>query len=131
MTSGNTRAGFDLDLRKFQEREAALAMTLMSRGTSTIEHKRDCGTVRTGNLFVEYEQPSGPSGIAISTADTWAFEYDENHWLLVPRNHLLRVCRLAYKQNRTAPGGDHNKYKGVLLPIRWLIPPYAEEVSTR
>lgn len=44
MTEVLTRAGFDIDLRKFQQREAALAMVLLSRGTQLIEHKRDCGT---------------------------------------------------------------------------------------
>jgi hypothetical protein len=129
MTEGNTRAGFDLDLRKFQMNEAALGMVLMSRGTNTIEHKRDCGTIRTGNLFVEYRQPSGPSGIAATTADSWAFEYDDNSWLIIPRERLMRLCRIAYKQGRTAHGGDGNRYHGVLLPIRWLIPPYLKETS--
>lgn len=127
MTEGRTRAGFDLDLRQFQLCERDLGFALMSRGTNTIEHKRDCGTVGTGNLFVEYAQPSGPSGIAATTADSWAFEYDENCWLIIPRARLTRLCRVAYKQGRTAKGGDGNRYRGVLLPIRWLVPPYVAE----
>lgn len=129
MSETLTRAGFDLDLRKFQQREAAMAMVLMSRGVNTIEHKRDFGTVRTGNLFVEYRQPSGPSGIATTTADMWAFEYDENTWLLVPTDRLRRWCRLAYRQKRRARGGDYNRQHGVLLPVRWLVPPYASGVD--
>jgi len=129
MTEGNTRAGFDLDLRQFQQRETALAMVLMSRGVNTIEHKRDCGTVRTGNLFVEYRQPSGPSGIATTTADQWAFEYDENCWLLVPTDRLRALCRVAYQRGKVTTGGDRNRYHGVLLPIKWLVPPYLDEVN--
>lgn len=126
MTEHLTRAGFDIDLRQFQQREAALAMVLMSRGTNTIEHKRDCITVRTGDLFVEYHQPSGPSGLAATTADQWAFEYDDNCWLLVPTARLKTICRVAYQQGRVTSGGDRNGFAGVLLPIRWLIPPYLE-----
>ena len=129
MTTTLTRAGFDLDLRQFASREAALAMVLMSRGVNTIEHKRDCGTVRTGNLFVEYRQPSGPSGIATTTADMWAFEYDENTWLLVPTRRLLQLCRLAYRERRRTRGGDYDRQRGVLLPVRWLVPPYVDEVG--
>lgn len=130
MTAGkNTRAGFDIDLRQFQQRETALAMVLMAKGTNTIEHKRDCGTVRTGNVFVEYRQPTGPSGIAATTADQWAFEYDENCWLLIPTERLKALCRIAYKQGRVVKGGDRNRYTGVLLPIRWLIPPYLTGVK--
>lgn len=124
MTEVLTRAGFDIDLRKFQQREAALAMVLLSRGTQLIEHKRDCGTVRTGNLFIEYAQASGPSGIATTQADTWALEYDENTWLLVPTRRLLQLCRLAYRERRRTRGGDYDRQRGVLLPLRWLIPPY-------
>jgi len=130
MTKGkNTRAGFDIDLRQFQQNEANLAMVLMSRGTCLIEHKRDMGTIRTGNLFVEYEQPSGPSGIAATTADQWAFEYDENCWLLVPTTRLKALCRVAYRAGRLKPGGDGNRYHGVLLPAQWLVPPYLHGVD--
>lgn len=135
MTAGKTRAGFDIDLRIFQQVEASLAMTLMSRGTYTVEVKADQGCAgrwtrpATGNLFVEYKQPSGRSGIATTTADTWAFEYDDNCWLLVPTQKLRTWCRIAYKQGRHTPGGDDNKYHGVLLPIRWMVPPYLCEVT--
>ena len=130
MSETLTRAGFDLDLRQMQAHEASLAMVLMARGTVTIEHKRDFGTVRTGNLFVEYAQTSGPSGIATTTADMWAFEYDENTWLLVPTDRLRRWCRLAYRQKRRARGGDYNRQHGVLLPVRWLVPPYVRGGET-
>lgn len=130
MTDGFTRRGFDIDLRQFQQNEANLAMYLMSRGVHTIEHKRDCGTVRTGNLFIEYAQPSGRSGIATTTADMWSFEYDVGHWLLVPTNRLKAISRVAYKMDeKRARGGDGNRYKGVLVPIRWLIPPYVDGAS--
>jgi hypothetical protein len=133
MTAGkNTRAGFDIDLREYVAYEADLVRVLIDRGTNTIEHKRDFGTIRTGNLFVEYHQPSGPSGIARKggqLAEMWAFEYDDNCWILVPTERLKELCRIAWKQGRTASGGDHNRYKGVLLPVRWLVPPYVEAVK--
>lgn len=130
MSETLTRAGFDLDLRQMQAHEASLAMVLMARGTVTIEHKRDFGTVRTGNLFVEYAQTSGPSGIATTEAHTWAFEYDEGHWLLVPTTRLRQLCRVAYREKRRARGGDYNRQHGVLLPVRWLVPPYVRGGET-
>ena len=82
MTKGNTRAGFDTNLRMFQKWESALAMRLMPCGTNTIKHKRDFGTLRAGNLFVGYRQPSSPSSIATTTADAWTLEAGQ---LLLPK----------------------------------------------
>ena len=127
MTGVNTRAGFDIDLREFAAFEGDLIRVLISRGSCRIEHKRDCRAVTTGNLFVEYRQPSGKSGIASTESDMWAFEYDENMWLIVPRERLREACVVAFKQGRTTKGGDGKRYHGVLVPIRWLIPPYLEE----
>lgn len=127
MTVGLTRAGFDNDLRKMQLHETSFGFLLMSRGVYLIENKRDFGTVRTGNLFVEYRQPSGASGIATTTAHHWAFEYDDDCWIVVPTERLKRYCRAAYRHKALRKaGGDYNRYQGVLLPIRWLIPPYLE-----
>lgn len=124
-----TRAGFDIDLREFTAFETDLIRVFISRGTNLIEHKRDMGTVRTGNVFIEYEQPSGPSGIATTDADMWAIEYDEHCWVIVPTERLKVICRLAWRQGRKADGGDYKRYKGLLVPIKWLFPPYVEGVE--
>ena len=130
MTAGqNTRAGFDIDLREFMAFEGDLLRILVARGVVHIEHKRDFLTIKTGNLFVEYKQPSGWSGIVTTTADMWAFEYDDNRWLLVPTDRLKRACKLAERQKRKARGGDHDRYHGLLVPIKWLVPPYVSGVA--
>lgn len=126
MTAGYTRRGFDLDLEQFAAEEAALAFKLLSSGVRFIEHKRDCIATRTGNLFVEYSQPSGPSGIATTTSDSWAFEYDEQRWIIVPTHILRTAARLAYLGGKRVPGGDGNNFDGVLVPVRWLVPPYPQ-----
>lgn len=121
MTKGLSRAGFDIDLRDGVAREDVLAHVL---GKVTIEHKRDYKCQQTGNLFVEYRQHGRPSGISISTAEYWAFEYAETCWLIVPRERLKALVILAHKQGRKARGGDFNEYQGVLLPIEWLTRPW-------
>ena len=126
MTAGKpTRAGFDIDLTMFQPDEASLAFVLLSRGVNTIEHKHDCQCVKTGNVFIEYHQPSGPSGIATSDATMWALEYDDNCWVLVPTDLLKDAARRAYRDKwRRKKGGDYNRFDGVLVPIKWLVPQY-------
>ncbi len=119
MTEGYSGAGFDLDLRYGKAREDALASIL--RGGHTVEVKSDRICRRTGNLFVEYRQKGRASGINVTTADYWAFEYDDDCWVIVPTARLKQLCRLAALQDRTASGGDFNQYDGILLPISWLV----------
>ncbi len=119
MTKGLSGSGFDLDLRYGKEREDALAYLL--GGNIKIEVKADLQCRKTGNLFVEYAQRGRPSDIAVTQADYWAFEYDDNCWLIVPTERLKVLARRAYKEGRRAMGGDYNNYAGVLLPINWLV----------
>ncbi len=88
-----------------------------------MEHKRDYLCQKTGNLFVEYRQKVMPSGLAVTTADYWAFEYEENAYILVPTERLKELARIAYRQGRLKRGGDYNNYEGVLLPVEWLVRP--------
>lgn len=121
MTKGLARAGFDIDLRDGQAREDALVHVFLN---ATVEHKRDYECRKTGNLFIEYRQKGRPSGIAITTARWWAFEYDEDCWLIVPTDRLRACARQAYKdRTKRVRGGDNNNYEGVLIPIEWLVRP--------
>jgi hypothetical protein len=129
MTSGLTRAGFDHDLAVFADRrEGEFGSLLWSKDVYFVEQKTDVRCRETGNLFVEYEQPSGPSGLASSQgkkATHWVFEYDEGCFLIVPTPFLRRAAVRAYKdKKRRLVGGDYNRYKGVGVPIAWLLPPY-------
>ncbi len=120
MAEGIAREGFDIDLRHGLAREDALVDVFLK---AKVEHKCDEKARRTGNLFIEYRQKGRPSGIAVTTADWWAFEFDDETWLIVPTEKLKRLARLAYQQNRRAKGGDNNLYEGVLLPTEWLVRP--------
>ena len=121
MAQGLARAGFDLDLEFGQAREESLAWVI---GDAKIEVKSDQACRRTGNLFVEYRQKGRPSGIAVTEADYWAFEYDDGCWLLVPTDKLKRICRRVWRDHpeQRKPGGDYDRYDGVLVPISWLVP---------
>ena len=122
MTDGLSGAGFDIDLAEAQVREGALAAILGANG-NRLEIKYDKICRHTGNLFVEFKQHGRPSGIAISKAEWWAFEYDDDRWLIIGTEPLKKIARKAYADGRRAKGGDYNQYDGVLVPIAWLTPP--------
>ena len=119
MSIGKAREGFDLDLKHGESREGSLATLL--RGGKTVEVKSDGACRRTGNLFVEFEQRGRPSGLAVTTADYWAFEHNDDEWLIIPTAKLKKIAASYYKQGRVAWGGDHNNYRGVLVPLKALI----------
>lgn len=124
MTNGLSRSGFDVDLREGEAREDAFVYTFLK---ARVEHKCDMKCKTTGNIFIEYESFGKPSGIAVSTADYFAIEYDESSWLIIPTTKLKSFARLAYKEaSRRVNGGDNDKSKGVLVPITWLIRPCTE-----
>jgi len=112
------RAGFDLDLRHGEAREDALVHTLLR---SRVEVKSDGACRRTGNLFVEYRQAGRPSGISVTTAERWAFEYDDDCWLVVPTSVVRDMARRALAEERRVLGGDFDRSEGALVPIRWLV----------
>lgn len=119
MTEGLTRQGFDIDVARFEQEEQSFANVILNPNTK-IEHKDDEKARHTGNIFLEYSQPSGESGIAATTADYWAIEYFDNVWLFISTEKLRALGHKAYSEGRTASGGDYNNYKGVLIPIKWL-----------
>lgn len=124
-------SAFDKDLREGEAREDAFVHVLLR---SRVEHKRDkrCtewtrGSAPTGNLCIEFQQSDGiggkkHSGIAISQADTWAFEYRAEHWLLVPTERVRDLARRAVAEGRTRPTGDNGNVSA-LVPIAWFFEP--------
>lgn len=121
MTEGRSGAGFDIDLRNGQAREDALVYVFLR---ALVEVKSDRKARETGNVFVEYRQPSGLSGIATTTAQWWAFEIDDDVWILVPTEKLRALARVAWRDpRRRKKGGDFNNYDGVLVPVAWLVKP--------
>lgn len=118
MTDGLANAGFDLDLKEGQYSENELSKAL---SFGKVEVKRDKKCADTGNLFVEYRYKGFASGISVSTADYWAFEYCDGNWLLVPLERLKTLARRAFSEGRIKAGGDYNRSIGVLIPIEWMV----------
>ncbi|SRR5258705_11141924 len=120
MAIGLAGKGFDLDLKEGITQENSLANLLLENGT--IEIKSDKKTIKTGNVFVEYRQPSGPSGISTTEAEYWAFNLIGLECIiLIKTERLKKLVKKAYKEGLKALGGDYNNYYGVLLPINWMI----------
>lgn len=142
MTTGRSRKGFDIDLRDGQVQEKALAHLLSGTGPR-VEVKSDSKHIHTGNIFLEFEQagpPSfvaRPSGIAITVADWWATvlmdESDQPYAFVLRKTaDMRRLGRLAYSEGRVKPGGDHDLYRGVTVPVDWLLrwlAPEAEQIA--
>jgi hypothetical protein len=127
MADGLARSGFDIDLRDGQQYEAELADLLLALGGDKIEVKADALAYRTGNLFIEFRQPSGPSGLAVTTAHWWAFFIISPYptrtvIVLVKTERLKQLCREEWREGNFVAGGDNNNYTGVLLPLSRLIP---------
>lgn len=124
MAEGQARAGWDIDFRDGLLREDAFARVAR---LGTVEHKRDHGYINTGNLYVEYKQRTSrgwePSGIAVSTADHWAFEFLPDTWLVIPTDKLRAVVRKYGLENpgRSVFGGDNNNTRGILIPLAALV----------
>jgi hypothetical protein len=119
LSIGKAREGFDLDLKHGQSREDAISAIL--RGEKLVEVKSDGKCRSTGNLFIEFEQKGRPSGIAVTKAGYYAFEYNDDEWLIVPTAKLKRVARQYFKMGEVKSGGDNNNYKGVLVPVTALV----------
>lgn len=132
MTAGQSRKGFDLDLRDGLAKEGELGRILALRGDH-IEVKTDYKACVTGNVFVEYEQAgpptfqARPSGVAITVAEWWVtvlMHRDAIQCVLVnPTDYIKKVGRIALAKGLTAKGGDSDLYRGVLVPLGWLLRP--------
>lgn len=119
MAKAIARSGFDLDLKFGQSRENALSNIL--RGDKTVEVKSDAKCRTTGNVFVEFEQKGVASGIAVTTAEYWAFEVDDDQWVIIPTVRLKVIARHYFRQGKVRTGGDYNAYRGVLIPVEALV----------
>ena len=110
---------FRHDLKLAQETENAFAEILGPN--TTIEIKDDLQASQTGNIFIEFESRGKPSGIATTEADYWAIHID-GIWITLRTDKLKGIARKMYKLFGTTLGGDSNTSKGVLIPIKNLIP---------
>ena len=116
---------FDIDLREGKAREDAFVHVLLR---SRVEHKRDFKYATTGNIAVEYEQKARDgnkvlSGISITEAGSWAVEFLENRWLVVPTETVKALARRAIKNGKHKWIGDGNNHHNALIPIDWFTQP--------
>lgn len=118
MATGIARSGFDIDLAQGKEREEHWERVL--RGP-LIEVKCDHKAIETGNIFIEFRQKGRPSGIAVTTADYWLIEYMPERAVLIKTAELKNICRRLLKTQHKK-GGDFNRYDGVTVPLRELLP---------
>lgn len=115
--------GWVMDRAYGESRERAFAEVLLADTMILrIEHKADLKCRHTGNICVEFEQVTGPSGLSTSRAERWAFELLDGSWLLVPTHRLREVATRARNEGLVRDTGDFGN-KSALVPACWLIRP--------
>ena len=108
---------FKHDLEVGQIYEEKLAILLGKK----IEVKRDFGTERTSNVFIEYQSRGKASGISTTEAEYYCIFITDEISILIKTDKLKQLCRPYLKTERDKLGGDSNTSKGILLPISDLL----------
>lgn len=111
---------FDLALHEGELAETEFAVAIRS---AYVEHKDDRKARETGNVFIEFHQRTGPSGIATTKADYWAIRHADSCWFFIPTALLRRLALRAHAEGKTKKGGDFDN-EGVLIPLEWLLRPW-------
>jgi hypothetical protein len=106
---------YDLKLGNIKEEELAEIFA-----NKKIEVKYDQLSLKTGNIFVEYESRGKKSGISKSEAEYYCYAFG-NTFHLVKTQDLKDRCRKYLGTSRDTYGGDNNSSKGILLPITELF----------
>ena len=117
---------FDIDLEFGANYENKICDIL--EGGSKVEVKTERDTWRTtGNIAIEYKRDSSLSGISNTEADYWVHNlvYKDEMILsfIFPVERLRKTVRKMVKDGsaKIMSGGDYNKSKLILLPIKDLI----------
>lgn len=117
MTDYNKK--FDIQLKQGQKLEEQLEAFFTGQSIE-VKSERYIWEI-TGNLFIEYEYKSQPSGIAVTTSDYWALCLVRDEQLMqmyiLPTDTLRRITRRYWDTDRNVIGGDLKKSKGILVPI--------------
>jgi hypothetical protein len=106
---------YDLKLGNIKEEELAEIFA-----NKKIEVKYDQLSLKTGNIFVEYESRGKKSGISKSEAEYYCYAFGDT-FHLVKTQDLKDRCRKYLGTSRDTYGGDNNSSKGILLPITELF----------
>jgi|TARA_R100001460_G_scaffold91830_1_gene133691 hypothetical protein len=116
------RKKFDIDLEYGTIREEKVAEMLTNK---KVEVKSERGMwMKTGNIAIEYESWSKPSGIRATESDYWFHNLcvgDNEYCTLVFKTDVLRkiVDKLDYF--KTVAGGDHKASKMFLVNLQKLF----------
>ena len=119
MIHTKARPSFDLDLKFGQDKENELQEILHNE---PIEVKCDRLCIKTGNVFVEFEDAGKPSGISKTTAAYYAIalykkERKKQIWVLIPTVILKKLM----KKYPVKSGGDNWEARGHIIPKQDLL----------
>ena len=120
MSPTRARPNFDLDLKFGQDKENELQEILHNE---PIEVKCDRLCIKTGNVFVEFEDRGKPSGISITKSSYYAFQLHKKErekkqiWVLIP-TEILKKLMLKYPIKN---GGDNWEARGHIIPKEHLL----------
>lgn len=94
---------YDLKLGNIKEEELAEIFA-----NKKIEVKYDQLSLKTGNIFVEYESRGKKSGISKSEAEYYCYAFGDT-FHLVKTQDLKDRCRKYLGTSRDTYGGDNNR----------------------
>ena len=117
---------FKTDLPKGEEGERTIAFLLHMDDGDLIEAKRDFRVSDSGNVAIEYECNGKPSGIAKTKAVWWAILLDGENYngeviVLIRTERLKEIARKYYGTGNDVFGGDNEKARMIILPLRELM----------
>ena len=114
------RPNFDLDLKFGQEKENELQEILHNE---PIEVKCDRLCIKTGNVFVEFEDAGRPSGISITKSKFYLFQLYKKErgkyqiMIFIPTELLKKIM----KNYPVKSGGDNWEARGHIIPKEDLL----------
>ena len=116
--TSRARPEFDKDLKFGLEQENQFYLDV----TGHVEIKCDKMCIRTGNVFVEFEDRGKPSGISLSKSKYYVFTlYKEERKLqthiMIPTYRLKKLM----KRYPVKKGGDNWEARGHIIPAKDLI----------
>mgnify|MGYP005989304163 FL=1 len=116
------RKKFDLDLTYGEIREEKIAEMLTNKKVE-VKSERDIWQ-NTGNICIEYECWSKPSGIRATESDYWFHNLcigDEEYCTLVFKTDTLRKIVDKLDTFKTVSGGDGNASRMYLVNLQKLF----------
>ncbi len=129
----NKHEAWDILVNAAEGVEGSLSQIIHKK---TIEVKDERKSRQTGNFCIEYKQWSAhdkrvhvPSGIAVTKADYWGFQFADDQFMLVPTERIKELARIYYRRSvrdgidkwRVRETGDNGAWS-VLVPILAFMP---------